>query len=69
MSDKTVSLEKSFEKLESIIETLENPEISLEDSFKEYEKGMGLLKQCNEQIDKVEKKIQILNENGGIDEF
>lgn len=69
MAGSKVSLEEAFEQLESIIEKLEDPEISLEDSFKQYESGMELLKKCNQQIDKVEKKIQVLNENGEIDEF
>lgn len=69
MAGNKVSLEDAFEKLEIIIEKLEDPEISLEDSFKQYESGMELLKKCNQQIDKVEKKIQVLNENGETDEF
>ena len=30
---------------------------------------MELLKKCNETIDKVEKKVLVLNENGETDEF
>ena len=48
---------------------LEREDISLEESFKEYQKGMELLKKCSETIDRVEKKVLILNENGGLDEF
>ena len=48
---------------------LHNEDISLEESFKEYQKGMELLKKCSETIDRVEKKVLILNENGGLDEF
>lgn len=35
---------------------------SLEDSFKAYEEGMRIVLSCNEQIDKVEKQLIILNE-------
>lgn len=63
------NLEEAFGQLEDIIQQLESPEISLEASFKQYESGMELLKKCNQQIDKVEKKIQILNEKGETDEF
>ena len=31
--------------------------------------GMTLLKSCNEKIDTVEKKILIMNGDGGLDEF
>lgn len=67
---KTVkSIEASFEELDGIIEALENPETNLDDSFQLYNKGIQLLKACNDSIDKVEKKIIILNENGESDEF
>ena len=49
--------------------TLEDEEITLEDSFQAYKKGMDLLKICNDKIDKVEKKVLMLNEEGGLDEF
>lgn len=69
MAEEKLSLEESFTQMEKIIESLEDPEISLEDAFQQYEKGMILLKKCNQEIDKVEKKIQVLNENGEADEF
>ena len=48
---------------------LEKDDITLEQSFQEYQKGMLLVKKCNEIIDKVEKKVLVLNEDGGTDEF
>lgn len=63
------SLEASFEELEKIIVSLEHSEVSLEDSFKLYTQGMKLLKTCNDSIDKVEKKIIILNEDGEANEL
>ena len=41
--------------------------ISLEDAFTAYSKGMNVLKQCNEQIDRVEKQVMKLNEEGGLE--
>lgn len=64
MAKATKTLEASFEELEQIIEKLENPEVSLDDSFKLYNAGMKLLKSCNDSIDKVEKKILVLSEEG-----
>ncbi len=66
---KELSLEEAFGQLDEIILDLENPEISLEDSFAMYQKGMELLKSCNEKIDTVEKKILMMNGDGGLDEF
>ncbi|WP_310604032.1 exodeoxyribonuclease VII small subunit [Anaerosporobacter sp.] len=64
MAKANKTLEASFEELEQIIEKLENPEVSLDDSFKLYNTGMKLLKSCNDSIDKVEKKILVLGEEG-----
>ena len=64
-----LSIEESFSKIEEIIEKLENPEISLEVSFQEYQAGMKLLKDCDKQIEKVEKKILVLEETGETHEF
>lgn len=64
MEDQEKTLESSFEELNSIIGKLEQEDISLEDSFRLYHEGMQLLKFCNDSIDKVEKQLMILEENG-----
>ena len=64
-----LSLEQSLEKLEQVMEELGSPELSLEESFAKYKEGMDLLMQCNQAIDKVEKELMILEENGISDEF
>lgn len=69
MAKQVKTLEASFEELEEIIKKLEQDEIGLDDSFKLYNDGVKLLKSCNDSIDKVEKKIIILNENGEPDEL
>lgn len=66
---KEIKLEESFEKLDEMLQELESPDISLEDSFQVYQEGMKLLKQCNEIIDKVEKNVLKLNESGELEEF
>ena len=67
--EKEISLEEAFTRLQETIENLEKDDITLEQSFQEYQKGMLLVKKCNESIDKVEKKVLVLNEDGGTDEF
>ncbi len=66
---KEQSLEAIFEQLDEIVGQLEGEDISLEDSFGLYHKGMDLLKVCNEKIDTIEKKMMILDENGEQHEF
>ena len=58
------SLEKAFEQLEETIEQLEQEGVSLEKSFEIYQAGMKLLKKCNESIDRVEKQVLVLQEDG-----
>lgn len=66
---KNYNLEGNFERLEETIEALEQEDISLEDAFKAYSLGMEILKQCNDQIDKVEKQVLKLSENGELEEL
>lgn len=66
---KEITLEQTFEKLEEAISKLEQDDISLEESFKIYKEGMKLIQSCNNKIDKVEKEVLKLNENGELDEF
>ncbi len=61
MADKNPTLEESFKKLEEIVNKMEQDDISLEDSFALYNDGMKVLKNCNDAIDTVEKKLIILN--------
>lgn len=64
-----LTLEEIFGQLETVLSVLENRETSLEDSFTTYAKGMDLLKKCNEKIDLVEKKMQLINEEGERSDF
>ena len=64
-----MTLEQIFEKLEGTIGKLEQEDIPLEESFRLYKEGMKLVKSCNDRIDKVEKEVLKLNENGELDEF
>lgn len=66
---KEQTLEQTFEKLEDTIGKLEQEDISLEESFKLYKEGMKLIRSCNDRIDKVEKEVLKLNEDGGLDGF
>lgn len=61
------SLEENFTSLEKIIGQLESEDISLEDAFTAYSAGIKLLKECNTQIDKVEKQVLKLNADGTLE--
>ncbi len=64
-----LSVEQSFEKLESMVRMLESEDVTLEDSFRIYQDGMNLLKAVNEKLDLYEKKMLVLGEDGVVEEF
>jgi exodeoxyribonuclease VII small subunit len=55
---------KKFEvalgELEQVVEQLESGDLSLEDSLAAFERGIGLVKYCNQKLSEVEKKVEIL---------
>ncbi len=69
LTDREVSMniEETFKTLDDILNRLEDKDTSLEDAFKEYEKGMKLVKECNDSLDKVEKKIQLIRDDMSIE--
>lgn len=69
LKDREVSMniEETFKTLDDILNRLEDKDTSLEDAFKEYEKGMKLVKECNDSLDKVEKKIQLIRDDMSIE--
>lgn len=69
MAKEEQTLEQGFEKLDEIIEQLEDREIPLEKSFALYEEGVKLLAGCNEKIDRVEKQVQQLNADNRLSDF
>ena len=64
-----LTLEEAFDALEETVGRLESEELSLEEAFGAYERGMRLVKLCNEKIDRVEKRVRVLNAQGEIDDF
>lgn len=57
---KTIHFEKSISELESIVMQLEKGELSLEDSLKQFEKGITLARKCEDTLNKAEQKIEML---------
>lgn len=63
------TLEEVFSQLDDVMKELQEEDVSLENSFELYHKGMDLLKQCNRKIETVEKKMLVLDEEGEEHEF
>lgn len=68
---KTVALdfESSMVELESLVERMEQGEQSLEDSLKDFERGIALTRSCQKSLQETEQKIQQLIEKNGQDEL
>jgi len=61
---KKESTEEKFEQalaeLEEVVEQLESGALPLDDSLAAFEKGVGLVKFCNQKLNEVEKKVELL---------
>ncbi|MCR5331913.1 MAG: exodeoxyribonuclease VII small subunit [Lachnospiraceae bacterium] len=55
-----MTLEDAFAALDDIVNAMEDEKISLEDSFKNYKKGLELIKYCNDSIGTIEGELEVL---------
>lgn len=68
--DEEISFESAMEKLEKIVEKLEEGEVPLEKAINYYQEGMKLSKICSDKLTNVEKQMeQIVNEQGEFKAF
>jgi exodeoxyribonuclease VII small subunit len=59
-----LSFEDALAELESLVETLERGELSLEDSLQSFERGVSLTKACQQALKQAEQKVRILSADG-----
>lgn len=57
------TIEHNFEQLDIILKEMQSSEISLDKSFDLYNQGLKLVQDCNSQIDIIEKKIKLIEED------
>ena len=62
------TFESGMDELETLVRDLENGALPLEESFQAYKEGVSLVQLCNEQIDRVEKEVRVLSQEGEADE-
>ncbi|MEW8521927.1 MAG: exodeoxyribonuclease VII small subunit [Candidatus Thiodiazotropha endolucinida] len=58
---KTPTFEEAMKELESLIEALEQGDLSLEASLQSFERGIALTRICQASLQEAEQKIRILN--------
>ena len=49
-----------MDELEQVVEQLESGDLALDDSLAAFEKGVGLVKFCNQKLNEVEKRVELL---------
>ena len=59
------NFEEALEELERLVSSMEDGELSLEDSMKAFEKGIKLTRECQTALQKAEQKVQILLDESG----
>jgi len=55
-----IPFEQALEKLESIVNSMEDKQLSLDDMMKYFEDGKKLSDYCGKKLNEFEKKIEIL---------
>jgi exodeoxyribonuclease VII small subunit len=58
--------EAALTELEGIVKKLEESDQSLESSLALYERGVQLSRFCHARLEDAERRIEVLNERGGV---
>ena len=61
----SLNFEKALIRLEEVVNKLENEELSLDESLKIFEEGIGLYRICNKELSEAEKKISLIIQEDG----
>lgn len=60
---KKKDFEDSLNRLEELIGEMESPGLPLNDLLKHFSEGVGLIKDCREQLDKAQKVLEDFEDN------
>ena len=60
-----MSFEESISRLEKIVAQLQTGELPLDQSLQLFEEGVGLSRQCQTQLEAVERRVEILVKEKG----
>ena len=58
-----IDFEKALAELEQLVETMEKGDLTLEESLKQFERGVTLTRACQKALANAEQKVQILTRN------
>ena len=57
---KGFSFEAAMERLQKIVRSLESGELSLEDNLRNFEEGVGLVRQCRDFLSEARSRVEVL---------
>lgn len=60
-----IDFERSLAELEAIVDKLEHGELSLDESLKQFERGVQLTRACQSALKEAEQKVEILLRKNG----
>lgn len=66
---KELDFEAAIKELESLVERMEQGDQSLEQSLKDFERGVELTRNCQQALKQAEQKVQKLQEQTGQSEL
>lgn len=64
-NDTAFHFETAMLELATLVQDMENGQLDLETTLKQFEQGMQLTKQCQQALQAAEQKVQILMEKQG----
>ncbi len=64
-SQKQPAFEADLAELEELVEKMEQGDLSLDESLKQFERGVQLTRSCQQALKDAEQKVQILLEKNG----
>ncbi len=62
-------LEERFSMIEDILGQMEDENVTLDQSFDLYKQGIEQIKAANADLDRIEKAMLVMNEDGELEEF
>lgn len=54
--------ERSLDELEQLVQRMEKGDLSLDDSLKAYEQGIGLFRRCQSALQQAELRVRLLTD-------
>lgn len=67
---KEMKFEEKMAKLEELVSELEKEDIKIDDSIEKYKEAIGLVNECNKQLESIEEQVaKIVAEDGTVSNF